>query len=118
MADKNSGIWAGKFLERMQHKNPDTGVFYQQNAFQLGEVIRLNVFNFQLLRADEFTWNYMSERPALFPASHCGYALEKLKKESAAFGNYDDFLVALMKAVNPKNEASVDYTTLTAGLKL
>ena len=117
MADKNSGIWAGKFLERMQHKNPETGVFYNQSAFQLGEVIRLNVFNFQLLRADEFTWNYMSERPAVFPSSHCGYALEKLKRESQSHKSYDDFLVALMKAINPKNEASVDYNTLTAGLK-
>jgi len=28
VADKNSGIWAGKFLERSQHKCPSHGAFY------------------------------------------------------------------------------------------
>jgi len=59
----------------------------------------------------------MSERPAIFPASHPGFALEQLKKESKKYPNYDAFLVALMKAINPKNEASVCYNTLTWGLK-
>lgn len=40
-ADKNSGIWGGKFLERMQHKNPATDKSYTEIDFQLGEIIQL-----------------------------------------------------------------------------
>lgn len=38
-ADKNSGIWGGKFLERMHHNNPSTGKSFTEIDFQMGEVI-------------------------------------------------------------------------------
>jgi len=28
IADKNSGLWKGKFMEKMRHSNPTTGKFY------------------------------------------------------------------------------------------
>jgi len=33
LADKNSGIWRGKFLERSRHKNPITDKFYNERDF-------------------------------------------------------------------------------------
>ena len=38
-AEKNSGIWGGKFLERMRHKNQITNLYYNQVDFQIGEII-------------------------------------------------------------------------------
>jgi len=38
-ADKNSGIWGGKFLERMKHKKPKSETFYNETDFQIGETI-------------------------------------------------------------------------------
>jgi len=39
MADKNSGIWGGKFLERMKHKKQKSEIFYNETDFQIGETI-------------------------------------------------------------------------------
>lgn len=39
MADKNSGIWGGKFLERMKHHRPKTVNFYNETDFQIGATI-------------------------------------------------------------------------------
>lgn len=33
VADKNSGLWQGKFLERKKHKNPTTTLFYVEKDF-------------------------------------------------------------------------------------
>jgi hypothetical protein len=33
ICDKNSGIWGGKFLERMLHKNWITGKYYCESDF-------------------------------------------------------------------------------------
>jgi hypothetical protein len=32
-ADKNSGIWGGKYLERMRHTNPNKNRFYNETDF-------------------------------------------------------------------------------------
>lgn len=60
LSERNSGIWGGKLLERKQHKNPISGTFYNEKSFQIGETVSLGGYNFQLMRADEFTHNYMS----------------------------------------------------------
>lgn len=46
IADKNSGIWQGKFLERKKHNNPISKKSYNESDFQIGEVIQLNVYQF------------------------------------------------------------------------
>lgn len=60
LSERNSGIWGGKLLERKKHKNPISGKFYCEKDFQIGEVVSLGGYCFQLMRADEFTHNYMS----------------------------------------------------------
>jgi len=45
-ADKNSGIWGGKFLERMRHRNDKTDRYYNETDFQLGNTLSLNVYDF------------------------------------------------------------------------
>lgn len=60
LSERNSGIWGGKLLERKKHKNPISNNFYNEKDFQIGETVSLGGYNFQLMRADEFTHNYMS----------------------------------------------------------
>ena len=59
VSERNSGIWGGKFLEKQKHKNPITNQFYNQIDFQIGAIITLALYKFQLIRADEYTINYM-----------------------------------------------------------
>lgn len=66
-ADKNSGIWGGKFLERKKHEHKTEGRYLVDTDFQIGGIVQLSVYNFQLLKADDFTINYMKERPDKFP---------------------------------------------------
>ena len=66
-ADKNSGIWGGKFLERKKHNHKTENRYLQDTDFQIGSIVHLGVYNFQLLKADDFTVQYMRERPKKFP---------------------------------------------------
>ena len=60
-ADKNSGVWGGKFMERKKH-NID-GRYMVDTDFQIGGIARLGSYTFQLLKADDFTIQYMKDRP-------------------------------------------------------
>jgi len=66
-ADKNSGVWGGKFLERMKHELKTAGRYFIDTDFQIGAIVQFGAYNFQLLKADDFTLNYMKERPEKFP---------------------------------------------------
>lgn len=62
-ADKNSGIWGGKFLERKKHEKSGEQRYVCDTDFQIGGMIKLGAYTFQLLKADDFTIQYMKERP-------------------------------------------------------
>lgn len=76
----NSGIVGGKLIQRGQHKNPITGKCYTDKDFQIGEIITISVYNFQILRCDEFTWNYMQENLNLYPKSNWEYIVDRIRK--------------------------------------
>lgn len=102
IADKNSGIWQGKFLERSKHKNPISQSFYVERDFQLGEVIQLNVYKFQLLSADEYTHKYMKSKPDVFKEADIEKVIEKIKKLASNFKSYDEFLVEVVRKIDKK----------------
>jgi hypothetical protein len=56
---QNSGIIGGKFLERCQILNPETGDNYSPFDFQVGLVVELNKYRFRLLDCDEFSRKYI-----------------------------------------------------------
>ena len=60
--------------------------------------MNLGAYNFQLLKADDFTINYMRERPEKFPEVSVEAALGKLKSLARNFNSYEDFLVWLVKS--------------------
>jgi hypothetical protein len=38
--------------------------------FQIGSLVQLGAYNFQLIKADDFTIQYMKERPDKFPEAN------------------------------------------------
>ena len=77
-AEKNSGIWGGKFMERKKHQKEGEGRYIIDTDFQIGGIIKLGAFIFQLLKADDFTVNYMKERPHKFPEINLEATLQKI----------------------------------------
>jgi len=59
---QNSGIIGGKFLERSQMKNPETGENFAPFEFVIGECVELNKYRFRLLDCDEFTRKYIASK--------------------------------------------------------
>ena len=97
-ADKNSGIWGGKFLERKKHNHKSEDRYLVDTDFQIGSVVQLSVYNFQLLKADDFTLQYMKERPNKFPEVNVESPLGKIKALANSHASYDDFLIWFIKS--------------------
>ena len=100
-ADKNSGIWGGKFLERKKHEHKVEGRYLVDTDFQIGSIVQLSVYSFQLLKADDFTVQYMRERPNKFPEINLDSPLNKVKALAKNHASYDDFLIWFIKSKPP-----------------
>lgn len=57
--------------------------------FQIGSIVQLSVYRFQLLKADDFTINYMRERPEKFPDVNLESIISKVKGLSKNFKTYE-----------------------------
>lgn len=77
--------------------------------FQIGGLIKLGAFTFQLLKADDFTLNYMRERPEKFPETNLNGVLNKIKSLSSQHKNYDSFLIWILKSLDPVNSGYLSY---------
>ena len=97
-ADKNSGIWGGKFMERKKHEKAGEQRYIQDYDFQVGGTIKLAAFVFQLLKADDFTIGYMKERPNKFPEINLAATFGKIKALSKEHENYDKFLIWVLRS--------------------
>jgi hypothetical protein len=67
-----TGLPKGNFLFRTRVKKPGyqpeigkLAEFYEPKDFFVGNVMEINSFQFQLLRADEFTYSYMEKHKHL-----------------------------------------------------
>ncbi|XP_069568135.1 EF-hand domain-containing family member C2 isoform X1 [Brachyistius frenatus] len=83
---KNSGVVDGKFLERGRVKKPGQEVFkskpseyFTAQDLYVGASLCLNSRNFELLDADEYTFNYMEQHAEEFPKANLGSILSKLR---------------------------------------
>lgn len=47
--------------------------------FQIGGIVRLGSYTFQLLKADDFTIQYMKDRPEKFPETNLKATINKIK---------------------------------------
>ena len=132
-ADRNSGIWAGKFLERRQHKNLLNNQYYNARDFKLGEMVTLANYRFQLLRADDFTLNYMKENVDIFPEANIDFVLDKLFSckilkinfrwyknlilDRKNYKNNEDFAVSIFKNLDKNKKGFIEFAELYDGLK-
>jgi hypothetical protein len=98
-ADRNSGIWGGKFLERKKQEKDGEQRNVVESDFQIGGLIKLGAFTFQLLSADNFTIQYMSEREERFPSISPEKAIAKVRALAQQHRSYDDFLVWVLKGM-------------------
>ncbi|EAX87685.1 MGC84469 protein, putative [Trichomonas vaginalis G3] len=64
---RNSGIIAGKWLQRTKLTNPDTGKPFQASDFEIGKVLTINCSKFQLDEATEYALSFMEADPDSFP---------------------------------------------------
>ncbi|XP_067460234.1 EF-hand domain-containing family member C2 [Thunnus thynnus] len=85
-SQRNSGVLGGKFLERRRVKKPGQELFKSQLSeyftaqdLYVGTTLCINNKNFQLLDADEYTFNYMEQHAEEFPKANMGNILSKLR---------------------------------------
>lgn len=65
--------------------------------FQLGSIVQFNVYKFQLMRGDEFTVNYMKQKPESFKEADIAQIIAKLRLFADGYPNFDTFLLDTMK---------------------
>jgi len=53
---------------------------------------------------DDYTNNYMIENKAVFKDSDLGWIMATIKSHSRSHKNYDDFLISVLKGMDPANE--------------
>jgi len=115
--DRNSGIWAGKFLERSKHRNPINNAYYIERDFMLGNTILLNQFRFQLLRCDEFTYKHLREHPEIFKEANIDHVLNKLRDGTRKYKTNEEFAIELFKKIDSNNSGFIEFEELYTGLK-
>jgi hypothetical protein len=83
---RNSGIVAGKFLQRTKVKNPDTGDYFRAADLEVGAVVTINRQQFKLLQATEYAMRYMEADPETFKQADLVAILQKLRTGIADSG--------------------------------
>ncbi|OHT05866.1 hypothetical protein TRFO_26209 [Tritrichomonas foetus] len=76
---RNSGIVAGKFLQRTKMKNPETGEYFKPSDLEVGRIVTINGLKFQLLQATEYAMSYMEADPDNFPQADLVSIVERLR---------------------------------------
>jgi len=117
LADKNSGRSPCKFMERKKHKNPFTKKYYNEKDFAIGSTIYLNSFIFKLIESDEYTKKYMRDNPDIFTDSDIQAILNRVRLSGGKFASYEEFLVEVIKKVDPENLGYVSKENIGEGLK-
>lgn len=80
LADKNSGISPGKFLERGVYLNPVTNSHFTINDFEIGKILEINKFSYQILSMDEFTLKYLIDKNSGNLQEKIAVLIENMKK--------------------------------------
>ena len=70
-------------MERKKHNKDGEIRYIRDSDFQIGCLIKLGAYTFQLLKADDFTINYMRERPERFPEISIQATLKKIQALSS-----------------------------------
>lgn len=116
-ATRNSGRQACKFFERQRIKNPYTNKYYNEKDFKTGNVIYVNKYIFKLLESDEYTKKYMRDNAEIFTDSNINNVLLRMREGAAKFDNDEDYLVKMLKAVDPQGKDWATKEEIANGFK-
>lgn len=83
---RNSGIIAGKWLQRCRLTNPDTGVYFTASDFEIGKILTINHTKFQLDAATEYAMSFMEADPDNFVQSDLNSIILNLRAAIKASG--------------------------------
>jgi len=78
---RNSGIIGGKFLQRGQHKNPDTGRFFSKDDFKVNGKIRISGRCFQIMQESKTTGAGASTGMRSFSKANIRAIINKLENK-------------------------------------
>ena len=117
IADRNSGRLSCKFLERKKMKNPYTNRYYSEKDLAVGNTIYLNKYTFRLLECDEYTKKYMRDNAEIFRDSDCSEVIERIRTSGNGFNNFDSYLVAILRTLDPQNRGFISSDEICEGFK-
>ncbi|XP_054471819.1 EF-hand domain-containing family member C2 [Anoplopoma fimbria] len=113
---RNSGVLGGKFLERGRVKKPGQELFKSELSEYLkaqdmyvGATICLSSKHFQVLDADEYTFNYMKQHAEKFPKANVGNILSKLRSVPE---EKQSEIRTFLTLSDPGNTGSISYESL------
>lgn len=116
-AERNSGRDNCKFIERQRMKNPYTNKYYTEKDFVSGNVIYANKFIFKLLDCDEYTKKYMLDNSEIFRDSDIKTLVGRLRMPVAQFKEMDQYLVNLLRIIDPRSQHFVSKEDIDYGMK-
>jgi hypothetical protein len=116
-AEKNSGRISSKFMERQRHKNPYTNKFYTEKDFVVGNTIYINKYIFRLLECDDFTKKYMRDNYENFRDSDLMAVVDRIKLGALKYGNLEEFVVDVLRTLDPNATNFVRKEEIVEGFK-
>lgn len=117
MAPRNSGRIQGKFFERQRVKNPYTKKYYLEKDFVVGNVIYINKYIFKLMECDDYTKKYQRDNADIFKQSDIVHVLSRLRINANKFETFEEYLVKMLKCVDPQGRHFVSKKEISEGFK-
>jgi len=117
IAGRNSGRKSGKFYEKQKVKNPYTNKYYTEKDFVIGNLIYVNKYTFKLFEMDEYTRKYMISNQEIFKDSDIKNVVSRIRAGCSDFPDFDEFLVHLIYAIDPKGAHFVTKEDIANGIK-
>jgi len=113
--ERNSGFIGGKFLEKCKQRNKATGTWFKAPDFYIGASVKINAYNFKLIKADEFTLKFMEGDTALFPNSD----IERIHKNlCATFAGKSKQARKVFRDMDKDKDGRVSYQEFHEYLKM
>merc|ERR1712164_225714 len=79
---------------------------------QIGATIYLNRSRFQLLSADEFTTNYMKNRPNVFKSCDPNFVFSQIRDIALKYPSMNEFAKVFVNKLDPNREQHIGFDVL------
>lgn len=116
-AEKNSGRVSSKFMERQKQKNPYTNKYYSEKDIVVGSTLYINKYIFKLFECDEYTKKYMIDNSEIFRDSDLHAVIGRIKIAGLKYSNLEEFVVQILKVLDPDGANYVSKDDILEGFK-